>query len=228
MARFNKETARSTGDYVAIYETAQDLLKEVHHFGFDDIVEQLGLEAWAAHIRWDWIREFLEQDLDVFLEQYEDEDGEQVEYRRINDPTTEQIESPPRKLEPLAAFFFVEKKRLVNNETRRAMQHGQQPDLGVALSSLQAQVVNPAKVTKRDKKRNGIEAYYATGGSRSKATKGLCDSDYCGHSFRDYGKNKARNVTLSHAAQHNRRCTSEGEKLLPKSAPKLALEASNV
>ena len=214
--RFTKDKARQDPHYAEIFEACDNLLRNVHHFGFEDVVRMTNLEAWAAHIRWDWIKEWLQFELLVLedVETEEDEDGHLFKkvYKRISDPSEDQTVT--RALDPLAQSFFALKRKEKRRADREDERSGTAVAASVALERIQRAIA--AQDLDEDSSKRGVAQYYATG--YGKKTRGFADREFAGHSFADYGKNRAWNHAKAQLQRHDDR-SNENERLLPAVEP---------
>lgn len=221
--RFTKDKARRDNHYAELYEACDRLLRNVHHFGFEDVVRMTKLEAWAAHIRWDWIKEWLELELKVFedVETEEDEDGRLFEqtYKRVGDPT--ENAAVTRSLDPLAQSFFDLKRKEKRRADREDERNGTSVAASVALERVQRGIRTKLN---EDSDERGVAQYYATG--HGKKTKGFADREFAGHSFADYGKTRAWNHAKAQLKRHDDR-SEEAERLLPAVEPLRKLATGN-
>jgi len=62
-----KATAKKCPIHKVVLDSVQDALVEVGYFSKDEILEGLDFTAVSESIRWDYIREFIQSDLDIEL-----------------------------------------------------------------------------------------------------------------------------------------------------------------
>lgn len=230
MARFTREMARSNKDYIALYIECRDLLERVHHFEFKDVLEALESEAWAAHVKWDWVREWLEHGLDVLTEPAHKIDSETGEIVTYDKPVRiKWNEKATRKLNPLSQMFFNQKRKVYKKQVRRAQRTDQNDILSEAKDQLARSIVPDPETDSDGKRVKGQRTkdslYVSECYASAKKVRGYCDDLYHGGTFAAYRKHLSEKNLLGRAESHDAGA-SEEEKLIPLIKPKVELIAA--